>query len=82
MKVAQDYAATLITAIAGSIIFTSFVTASLEEINQFNNLKLFPKNHTKIIKSIEGKKIKPEQAPALHYDTQPTVKQLCEQYSC
>ena len=82
MKVAQDYAATIILAVVGSVIFTTFVTSALSEISRFNTLKLFPKDHIGILKSIEGKKIKPEQAPAIHYETQPTVKQLCEQYMC
>lgn len=82
MKVAQDYAATVIIAIAGSVIFTTFVTSALEELSRFNTLKLFPKDHVAALKSIEGKKIKPDQAPAIHYETQPTVTQLCEQFKC
>lgn len=82
MKVAQDYAATIITAVVTSVLFTTFVTSALEDISRFNEHKLFQKNHTKVLKSIEGKKIKPEQAPALHYETQPTVKQLCDQFKC
>lgn len=82
MKVAQDYAATVIIAIAGSVIFTTFVTSALEELSRFNTLKLFPKDHVAALKSIEGKKIKPDQAPVIHYETQPTVTQLCEQFKC
>lgn len=82
MKVAQDYAATIIVAIAGSILFTSFVTSALEEISNFNTHKLFPKDHVQALKSIEGKKIKPEQEPAIHYEVQPTVEQLCDQFKC
>ena len=82
MKVAQDYAATIIVAVATSVIFTTFVTSALDDISRFNNRKLCPKNHTKVLKSIEGKKIKPDQAPAIHYETQPTVTQLCDQFKC
>ncbi|HQQ33865.1 MAG TPA: hypothetical protein PLR90_08100 [Methylophilus sp.] len=82
MKVAQDYAATVITAVVTSIVFTTFATSALEDISKFNELKLFPKNHSERLKSLEGKKIRPEQAPAVHYETQPTVSQLCEQFSC
>lgn len=82
MKVAQDYAATVIVAIAGSVIFTTFVTSALEDISRFNTLKLFPKDHIKVMESLEGKKIKPEQEPVIHYETQPTVTQLCEQFRC
>lgn len=82
MKVAQDYAATVIVAIAGSVVFTTFVSSALAEISNFNTLKIFPKDHLNTIKSIEGKRIKPTQSPALHYETQPTISELCEQFKC